>query len=262
MPGGVLTLHARVGDDLLFLSGSVERVDEASAGFDVGQRLADGADFAQVVPHVAADPEFLTYFNLPRIRDWIRAAGLDTPMGRKQALLEDEWMGMGLIYTSRRSGEGVEVAHYGPAATAEGLGLLWSGAFLGPMAMMGPLSRLASGSRTTDDHQTMADIRMIATVLESTAIDNSGYPTTAGWETVASIRASLEPDHVMELPTNDQWDQPYLVWSDGATYRIVSRGADGQVERDWSDQIEAGSFTDSKSDIVFGDGRFLRWQQR
>ena len=154
------------------------------------------------------------------------------------------------------------MAHYGPAATAEGLGLLWSGAFLGPMAMMGPLSRLASGSRTTDDHQTMADIRMIATVLESYAIDNTGYPTTAGWETVASIRASLEPDYVMELPTNDQWDQPYLVWSDGTTYRIVSRGADAQIERDWSDGIEPGSFTDSKSDIVFGDGQFLRWQQR
>jgi hypothetical protein len=166
-PGGVLTLHARIQGDLLFLSGSRERVDEASAGFDAGKRLADGADFAQVVTHVAADPDFLTYFNLPRIRDWIRAAGLAATMDRMQALLEDEWMGVGLIYTSRRSGAGVEVAHYGPEATAEGIGLMWSGGYLGLAALANPLSRLASGSQTADSHRTMADIRTIATALES-----------------------------------------------------------------------------------------------
>jgi hypothetical protein len=79
---------------------------------------------------------------------------------------------------------------------------------------------------------------------------------------VSAVRSQLEPDYVRELPTNDQWGQPYLVWSDGTTYRIVSGGTDASVERDWTGELESGEFIDSDSDIVFGDGQFLRWPKR
>ena len=60
----------------------------------------------------------------------------------------------------------------------------------------------------------------------------------------------------------DGWGHTILVWSDGETYRIVSPGKDGEVERDWTGEIDDGGATSIfTADIVFGDGVFLAWPE-
>jgi hypothetical protein len=263
LPGGSLVIHARVHSDLVVISGSAELVDDAIAGFEPGKRLADGEDFARVATHVAADPETLTYFNLPKIRDWIRGSGLLATPGadRVEPFLTDEWMGMGLIHTTRATDGGMEVAHFGPEATSEGLWALWTGAFLVPATLGSTITDLAKGEQRGTSRRAMDDLRVIGTALETFAVDNSRYPTTTGWESVDAIRPWLEPAYIHQLPETDPWGMPYQVWSDGQSYRIVCTGADRAMDRDWSVSVESGSSGDAAVDLVFGDGQFLRWHE-
>ena len=110
--------------------------------------------------------------------------------------------------------------------------------------------------------RTMADLRSIGTACESYAIDNNRYPgPTDGWQPVESIAEFLEPVYIRNLPVTDGWDNPILYRSDGESYRIVSPGKGGEIDRDWSGEIEWGATSDFTSDIVFGDGQFVVWPE-
>ena len=73
-----------------------------------------------------------------------------------------------------------------------------------------------------------------------------------------SLAAYLDPVYIGELPRQDAWQNPLLYWSDGGSYRIISTGSDGQMDRDWSAIAgpAAGQPT-LAGDIVYGDGRLM-----
>jgi len=114
----------------------------------------------------------------------------------------------------------------------------------------------------------MAEIRSIGTATEVFAVDNDVYPgPTAGVATVEVVRDQLEPVYIMKLPTIDAWGNPYLFWSDGGHYVIISLGSDGveDVAYDATDSptsgLKGGAAGRYESDIVFSDGQFHQWPE-
>jgi hypothetical protein len=105
----------------------------------------------------------------------------------------------------------------------------------------------------------MADMRSIATSIEEFSIDENQYPAIGGWTTIDALAPYVTPMYIRTLPTQDAWGNPMLVWCDGQSYRIVSPGGDGEIERDWTGDVTAGKNSDPDDDIVFGDGSFVRW---
>ena len=68
---------------------------------------------------------------------------------------------------------------------------------------------------------------------------------------------------VRSMPKVDGWGNPILYWSDGESYRIVSRGKDGAEDRDWSEwNPDSKQQTQSfNSDIVFANGEFTAYPE-
>ncbi len=133
---------------------------------------------------------------------------------------------------------------------------------VGPYFVKRPLTQ--NGKQTA----TMADIRSIGTAVESFGVENDAYPRpTAGVGLVESVRDQLEPNYIKELPTTDAWGNPYLFWSDGTSYMIVSLGSDGVADVPYGDAspprsvIKGGPARGSESDIVFVDGEFIQWPE-
>ena len=118
----------------------------------------------------------------------------------------------------------------------------------------------AAEARNEQARQTASIIRSIAVACEGFSHDTDFYPgPTEGWVTVESIAGFLEPVYIGDLPRIDAWSQPILYWSDGRSYRIVSLGADGRMDRDWNGvrQPTRTAAERTEADIVFADGRFL-----
>ena len=111
--------------------------------------------------------------------------------------------------------------------------------------------------------RTMADVRSIATAVEEYSIDNNAYPgPTDGWVPIDWLSEALSPDYIRALPELDGWGQSMMFWSDGTRYVLVSPGKDGEQERDWAEDADAGGTTTSfASDIVFSDGKFRQWPE-
>jgi hypothetical protein len=113
----------------------------------------------------------------------------------------------------------------------------------------------------------LADLRSIGTAIESFGVDNDDYPgPTGGLQPIDTMAAGLEPEYIKTLPRVDPWGRPYLVSSDGASYLLVSAGADGLLDAPYSDPEDtlktlgrAQANADDDGDIVFADGQFLRW---
>ena len=90
--------------------------------------------------------------------------------------------------------------------------------------------------------------------------DSRSYPgPTPGWVPVETIAAFLEPVYIAQLPLTDGWENPILYWSDGRSYRILSMGRDGRIDRDWTRTVEPLASIGHDADIVFGDGGLLAW---
>lgn len=111
--------------------------------------------------------------------------------------------------------------------------------------------------------RTMADARSIATVFEAYRIDNNALPgePTGEFVPVETIRNAVQPIYIRELPVEDAWGNPFWIWHDGNSYRIVSAGRDGIVDEDYSTTEGAGATTTFNSDIVMGDGIFIQWPE-
>ncbi|HZN56384.1 MAG TPA: type II secretion system protein GspG [Candidatus Polarisedimenticolaceae bacterium] len=113
----------------------------------------------------------------------------------------------------------------------------------------------------------MREIRSIATAIESFAVDNDRYPgPTSGLKTIAVLASDVEPTYIKELPRVDPWGEPYWVWSNGKSYIIVTGGSDATLDRGYlagdtaaPDLQEGVETSDTKADIVFFDGQFVRY---
>jgi hypothetical protein len=59
----------------------------------------------------------------------------------------------------------------------------------------------------------------------------------------------------------DGWGRPIEYWSDGTRYVLVSRGKDGETERDWRHPEEGagGPRAALDADIVLADGELVAW---
>ncbi|MDH3627184.1 MAG: type II secretion system protein GspG [Acidobacteriota bacterium] len=127
--------------------------------------------------------------------------------------------------------------------------------------------KLVYGPMTDLDRikRSMSDLRSIGTAIESFSIDENVYPTQdSGLAPVTTIEADLEPTYIRTLPQVDGWGQPYLFWSDGSQYTVLSMGADGILDPHTRSgipgaQARGGATTDPNADIIFANGQFTQW---
>lgn len=111
--------------------------------------------------------------------------------------------------------------------------------------------------------QTMADLRLIGASAEAYAADHRVYPAARSIDDLARV---LEPSYNPRIPRLDAWHEPfrYEVRTDAngkQTYRVASAANDRTWEQTdlWS--YTRGATTEGESDIVFGDGEFIRWPE-
>lgn len=225
-----------------------------------GRRLIDGADFARVFDQLDPHPVTLTYVNLPRLRQLVHDSALVQAVlaGREEtgellrAVLSPELMAVGMGATSVRTASGVRTASFGPPWLSGGT--LATG-MLAALAMPRPNGGIERARR----EQTARDMLAIGTACEQFSADSSSFPgPTRGFVPIELIAAFLEPVYIAALPRVDGWDNPLLYWSDGASYRIVSTGGDGKLDRDWSEADGPDASDENQGDIVLIDGRLSR----
>ncbi|HYC58879.1 MAG TPA: DUF2059 domain-containing protein [Thermoanaerobaculia bacterium] len=116
--------------------------------------------------------------------------------------------------------------------------------------------------------RTMSDIRTVSTAIEAYAMDNENrYPIGD----YASLKEVLAPAYVAEFPEKDIWGNAYAYAAspDGAAYRLVSAGADGNFEWDSrriaakkdgaeDEEAEIRYRERLEDDVVFESGHFLQ----
>jgi hypothetical protein len=125
----------------------------------------------------------------------------------------------------------------------------------------------APKSKSDISKTAMADMRSIATAVESFAIDYNRYPTQgAGLAPLTVLWDDLEPLYIKVLPMLDPWGEPFLYWSDGTQYILISSGADKVFDRTYplySEELKIkhyrGLAPDFETDLVFINGQFAQW---
>lgn len=254
-----LSLFYAVGGGRLALGFSPEWVAASVRGRAEGERLIDGRDYASVFAHLDERASRLVYVNLPRLRELVTGSQIinkvlaATPEAQDfvRMAFTQELMGIGLGSTSIVLDGGVRTTHFGPAWSSGGA---VASSLLAAVAIPG---FMRSGDRGRSQ-KTVEDMRAIALACEQFSGDAEGYPgPTEGWVPVERIAVYLEPVYIASLPRTDGWRNPILYWSNGGTYRIISTGKDGKMERDWSGQVEPGASADADGDIVFADGKLV-----
>ena len=259
---GRIDLCYGIRDGRLALGMNPEWVLNALSDGAPGERLADGDDFRKVFANLDADPSMLGYVNLPALMTWIQDSEMLKMMlssdpeaaALMNLFLNEENMNVGLGYTSVEMNGGVRTSTFGPA------GLTGPGMYSGMMAAIAIPNFLNAMDRGKQK-RTMADIRSIATAVESYAIDNNRYPATEGWQSVRILKEALEPLYIRQLPLVDGWGRGIMVLSDNENYTIVSTGKDGASDGDWAGDFAAGPFDSFTHDIVFRNGRFVKWPE-
>ena len=116
----------------------------------------------------------------------------------------------------------------------------------------------------------MADMRSIATAVESFAIDNNVYPDQGGGlARMDVLQGMVQPLYIKVLPLLDPWGEPFVYWSDGSQYILVSSGADRLFDRSYPlgfDPADGdgylGATRNRDSDLVFVNGQFVQWHQK
>jgi hypothetical protein len=257
-----LNVHYVIRKDRLALGFSHDWVAAAIEGQPSGQRLADGQDFSRVFAQLDSAPTNLTYVNLPKVRDLVVGSRLVQSLAGSDAEVQilverfftDEAMGVGLGLTSVASDHGVRTSSFGPPWMS---GAVMSSSMLTAMVLPGLMSAVDTGRA----HRTVGDIQAIAQACEGFSADSAHYPgPTEGWVPVESLAAYLEPVYIRALPRQDAWANPLLYWSDGGSYRILSTGRDGLMDRDWSATAGSSAMAGTPTiagDIVYGDGRLM-----
>ena len=102
------------------------------------------------------------------------------------------------------------------------------------------------------DLQTVTDLRSVILCVEAYRIDNDVFPgPTDGLVTAEFLLPYVEPVYIRSLPLHDAWGNPFLYWSSGSRFVLVSVGPDGQPERDYAG---VGQYDDGGDDFVVVDG--------
>lgn len=143
-------------------------------------------------------------------------------------------------------------------------------------------SPASSGVLETDvekARRVLADLRAIGTAIESYAVDNNRYPVVPGssvkvgrfdLQTGSTLAGQIQPIYIRSMPPVDPWDRPYLYWSSGTAYVLLSTGADGAI----TDTSKLGGILENvassippdatrssclEDEIVFAAGSFVAW---
>lgn len=261
--GPSLSAYYAIADGVLALGVAPEFVRASLASRPEGRRLIDGADYRLVSSHLDAEADTLAYLNLPKLRDMASSSQIVRSLVQEEAevqplfefLMDPEFIAAGAGSTSRGVEGGTRTTTFGPSLFSGGTA---TAGILAAVAIPNFLEALDRGKQK----RTVADVRAAGTVCEAFAVDRNRYPgPTDGWVDLASIAPEVEPVYIRTLPVVDGWGHALRFWSDGESYRIVSPGKDGTVEVDWSVETEGGPTTSFDADIVFADGRFVRWPE-
>lgn len=258
-PWAILDLYYATRDGRLALGFTREWVLSGLADAASGERLAGGSDFRQVFANLDARPDSLAYVNLPKLRALIEGSQIvgalleGNPETRRfvAPLRDPKVMASGLGSTSVAVAGGVRTTHFGPYWMS---GTAASSSVLAALAVPSLLVAAERGRA----RETLGDIQIIAAACEDFATDARSYPgPTRGWVPIGEVSAFLEPIYIPTLPRTDAWDNPILYWSDGKSYKVLSTGADGRMDRDWRQVEEPTPSAQNPGDIVVADGRIL-----
>jgi len=103
---------------------------------------------------------------------------------------------------------------------------------------------------------TMGDMRTLAMALESYLVDNNQLPPG---NTLADIKAKLEPFYIKSVPLKDAWGNDFLYKAGkNLQYCLASAGSNGVFDG-WEQQgyYQAVSKTDFAKDIILCGGSFV-----
>jgi hypothetical protein len=117
--------------------------------------------------------------------------------------------------------------------------------------------------------RTAADIHSIGIAVESYRADHGFYPRATS---IQELSDCLAPEYVRLLPLRDAWHQEfqYLAWGgkNSSHYLVMSFGLCGEPDvpdlNEYKNEVLAGLSEPTyeyQNDIVFGDGKFLRYRQ-
>lgn len=117
--------------------------------------------------------------------------------------------------------------------------------------------------------ETIAETRAIGLAVECFGIGRTAYPGPTPGPVKLEWLARDIPE-LVDLPQNDVWGQPFLYWSDGAHYVIISYSSDGVPDHDYGavlarPWVEAkpavcgGASSKAGADLVFADGQHCQW---
>jgi len=115
---------------------------------------------------------------------------------------------------------------------------------------------VAAGQR----FRAFAEMRALGTVLEALpAAEKRLIDTKGEVASVGRLKAHLVPAYLTKLTTVDPWGRPYLYWSDGDGYRLVSYGQDGKPDSSAAFAKVRGGRASAppQRDIVFSAGSFV-----
>jgi len=115
---------------------------------------------------------------------------------------------------------------------------------------------------------TMGSLQTLSSGIEAYAFDNKKYPlASATLRDAEDLVPFVKPIYLKEPPLKDGWGNGFHVWSDGDDYVLISYGADGRPDRDYTqirtfkDVPVPGDLTAEKNDIILGDGQFRSWPE-
>jgi hypothetical protein len=126
--------------------------------------------------------------------------------------------------------------------------------------------------------QVLTDLRTIGTALEVHMVDHNSYPAVTDKDLIAGPLEfahveRLEPalkNYARHLSPEDPWGSPYLYWTSGDNYMVVSTGSD-RVIRDQTALATIANMMEKhqvfirhkyneclQDEIIFSGGQFLQ----
>jgi len=116
--------------------------------------------------------------------------------------------------------------------------LRWLGALLFALSLGSDSTvrgRSSTGELKPEVLETYFRMRVIAAALDTVAVGGHYPGPTAGLVPISSVADELEErTKGFRGPLRDVWKGPILYWSDGKAYLLLSYGADGKAEFDYS----------------------------
>ncbi len=265
--GSGMNFYYEIRGNLLAGGFSSESVGRALRPRAQGDSVLDGADYSTVFRYLDSDSSMWVYVNLPKIRALLKESrqvtkGLENNpdiqrMFEYFAAADRITSGLGMTVTEM--GRGIRQTVYGPKLFSR---LFMGGAQAGVIGAIA-IPNLANSVMRGRQKATMADLRTLATVLNAYAVDYARYPGPGGrWVDVEVIASELSPTYIKTMPLTDGWGHPFRYFKNDSGFLLVSPGADGSLERDWSFvQNPIGVVNDFDADIVYGNGDFVQWPE-